>query len=123
VGDAAETFTSGKELHADDAGLMFYTCADLELGARLLKQHPTRFRLMMHRGKMSPDGAVANKCKTEAVVYPQAGYTPTPTDRLLVHRHVRAAVGQPGSSDLQCSPFVYHSIDISLRAFFSRASH
>jgi hypothetical protein len=29
----------------------------------------------MHFGKMSPDGAVAKKSKTEAVFYPQAGYS------------------------------------------------
>jgi hypothetical protein len=31
---------------------------------------------------MSPDGAVAKKSKTEAGFYPQAGYTPTPSDTL-----------------------------------------
>jgi hypothetical protein len=36
----------------------------------------------MHCGKMSPDGAVAKRSKTEAVFYPQAGYTPTPNDTL-----------------------------------------
>jgi hypothetical protein len=36
----------------------------------------------MHCGKMSPDGAAAKKSKTEAVFYPQAGYTPTPNDTL-----------------------------------------
>jgi hypothetical protein len=41
-----------------------------------------RFGLVMHSGKMSPDGAVAKTSKTEAVVYPQAGYTPTPNDTL-----------------------------------------
>jgi hypothetical protein len=38
--------------------------------------------LVMQCGKMSPDGAVAKKFKTEAVLYPQAGYTPTPNDTL-----------------------------------------
>jgi hypothetical protein len=82
TGEAGETFTFGKGLYADDAGLLFETRADLELGARLLKQHLTRFGLVMHCGKMSPDGAVAKKSKTEAVFYPQAGYTPTPNDTL-----------------------------------------
>jgi hypothetical protein len=36
----------------------------------------------MHCGEVSPDGAVAKKSKTEAVFYPQAGYTPTPNDML-----------------------------------------
>jgi hypothetical protein len=34
-------------------------------------------------GKMSPDGAVANKSKAEAVFYPQAGYILHPTTRSL----------------------------------------
>jgi hypothetical protein len=37
MGEAGETFTFGKGLYADDAGLLFETRADLELGARLLK--------------------------------------------------------------------------------------
>jgi hypothetical protein len=82
TGEADETFTFGKGLYADDAGLLFETRADLKLGARLLKQHLTRFGLVMHCGKMSPDGAVAKLSKTEAVFYPQAGYTPTPNDTL-----------------------------------------
>jgi hypothetical protein len=82
TGEAGETFMFGKGLYADDAGLLFETRADLELGARLLKQHLTRFGLMMHCGEMSPDGAVANKSKTEAVFYPPAGHTPTPNDTL-----------------------------------------
>jgi hypothetical protein len=82
VGEAGETFTFGEGAYADDAGLLFKTRADLELGARLLKQHLMRFRLMMHCGKMRPDGAVAKKSKTEVVFYPHAGYTPTPNDTL-----------------------------------------
>jgi hypothetical protein len=73
TGNSGETFTFGKGLYADDAGLLCETRADLELGAWLLKQHLTRFGLVMHCGKMSPDGAVAEKSKTVAVFYPQAG--------------------------------------------------
>jgi hypothetical protein len=83
TGEAGETFTFSKGLFADDAGLLLATHADLELGARRLKQHLTRFGLVMHSGKMSPDDAVAKKSETEAVFYgPQAGYTPTPNDTL-----------------------------------------
>jgi hypothetical protein len=71
-----------KGRYADDVGLLFESRADLELGARLLKQHPNRFKLVMHCGEMSTDGAVANKPKTEAVFRPQAGYTPTPNGML-----------------------------------------
>jgi hypothetical protein len=81
-GEAGETFTFGKGLYAYDAGLLFEKRPDLELGARLLKQHLTRFGLVMHCGKMSPDGAVAKKSKTEAAFYLQAGYTPTPNGTL-----------------------------------------
>jgi hypothetical protein len=101
TGEAGETFTFGKGLYADDAGLLFETHADLELGARLLKQHLTRFGLVMHCGKMSPDGVIAETSKTEAVCYPQAGYTPTPNEATtrrsqgrVRHRHVHPALQQ-----------------------------
>jgi hypothetical protein len=75
TGEAGETFTAfGKGLYTDDAGLLIESRPDLELGARLLNQHLTRFGLVIHCGKMSPHGAVAKKSKTEAVFYPQAGY-------------------------------------------------
>jgi hypothetical protein len=82
TGEAGETFTFHEGLYTDDAGLLFETHAALELGARLLKRHVTRFGLVMHCGKISSDGMVASKSKTEAVFYPQASYTPTPNDTL-----------------------------------------
>jgi hypothetical protein len=84
TGEAGETFTFGKGLYCTltTQDSSFETRTDLELGARLLKQHLMRFGLVMQCGKMSPDGAVAKKSKTEAVFYPQAGYTPTPNDTL-----------------------------------------
>jgi hypothetical protein len=40
------TFQFWASLYADDAGLPFTTRADLELGARLLKKHLSRFALV-----------------------------------------------------------------------------
>jgi hypothetical protein len=42
MGEAGETFTFGKGLYADDAGLLFETRADLELGARRLSVPASR---------------------------------------------------------------------------------
>jgi len=53
----------------------------LELGARLLKKHLLRFAhgdLVMHCGTMNPtDGTFAKKSKTEVMLYPLGGYSPT----------------------------------------------
>jgi hypothetical protein len=79
------TFQFWASLYADDAGLPFTTRADLELGARLLKKHLSRFALVMHCGTMNPsDGSVAKKSKTEAVFYPPDGYSPTTNDTLFL---------------------------------------
>jgi hypothetical protein len=72
------TFQFWASLYADDAGLPFSSRAHLELGARLLKKHLSRFALVMHCGIMNPsDGSVAKKSKTEAVFYPPDGYSPS----------------------------------------------
>ena len=64
VGTAGETFHMWASLYADDAGLPFVSRADLERGARLLKQHLARFGLVMHCGSMHADGSIAKKSKT-----------------------------------------------------------
>jgi hypothetical protein len=90
TGEAGETFTSGKGLYADDAGLFFETRGDLERGARLLKQHLTRFGLLMHCGKMSP-GAVAKKSETDRGCLLPAGWLYSDTQRSLSRSTTRSA--------------------------------
>jgi hypothetical protein len=82
VGTAGEIFHLWAALYADDAGLLFSSRADLERGARLLKQHLARFGLVMHCGSLHADGSIAKKSKTEAVFYPPVGYSPTCDDTL-----------------------------------------
>jgi hypothetical protein len=83
--DDAESFRVWALLYADDGGLPFVSRADLELGTRLIKQHLSRFALVMHCGTMHPtDGTVAKKSKTEATFYPPDGYSPTTNDTLFL---------------------------------------
>jgi exonuclease III len=83
--DGGEPFYLWASLYADDGALPFTSRADLELGARLLKEHLLRFALVMHCGTMNPsDGTVAKKSKTEAMFYPPDGYSPTTNDTLFL---------------------------------------
>jgi hypothetical protein len=99
TGEAGKTFTFGKGLYAGDAGLLFETRADLELGARLLKQHLTRFGLVMQdepgrrrREKVQDKGCLLPAgwlyCDTQR-------HAPSLDRRRVRHRHVHPAVPVP----------------------------
>lgn len=87
MGAEGTAFDFWASLYADDAGMVFESREEMQLGARLLKSHLARFALEMHCGQVGADGQIKTKSKTEAVYFPPHPLC-SPTDDDIAPLHV-----------------------------------